>query len=112
MYAYVCMHGPVYIPDMYVYVCMHGSSNDLYQTENGSEWAQATMSNNQARITPRNINKNMMPDVTGMGLKDAVYLLENNGLQVQVEGYGKVKTQSIPAGTTLIRGSKVIIKLG
>lgn len=80
--------------------------------ENGSEWAQATMSNNQAKITPRNINKNMMPDVTGMGLKDAVYLLENNGLQVQVEGFGKVKTQSIPAGTALTKGTRVTLKLG
>jgi cell division protein FtsI (penicillin-binding protein 3) len=80
--------------------------------ENGSEWAQATILNNKARIIPRNINKNMMPDVLGMGLKDAIYLLENNGLQVQAEGYGKVKLQSIPAGTLLTKGTKVIIKLG
>ena len=80
--------------------------------ENGSKWAQATILNNKAKVTPRNINKNMMPDVVGMGLKDAVYLLENNGLQVQAEGYGKVKAQSIPAGTTLSKGTKVTIKLG
>jgi cell division protein FtsI (penicillin-binding protein 3) len=80
--------------------------------ENGSEWAQAVMSDKDAKLLPRTINKNYMPDVTGMGLKDAVYLLENNGLKVEVIGYGKVKEQSIPVGTTLIKGSKVTIKLG
>jgi cell division protein FtsI (penicillin-binding protein 3) len=80
--------------------------------ENGSEWAQAIMSYKDAKLLPKNINKNYMPDVTGMGLKDAVYLLENNGLKVEVIGFGKVKEQSIPVGTTLVKGSKVTIKLG
>lgn len=80
--------------------------------ENGSEWAQAVMSDKDAKLLPRTISKNYMPDVTGMGLKDAVYLLENNGLKVEVIGFGKVKEQSIPVGTTLIKGSKVTIKLG
>ncbi len=80
--------------------------------ENGSEWAQAIMSDKDAKLLPRNISKNYMPDVTGMGLKDAVYLLENTGLKVEVIGYGKVKEQSIPVGTTLVKGSKVTIKLG
>lgn len=80
--------------------------------ENGSEWAQALMSDKAAKLTPKTINKNYMPDVTGMGLKDAVYLLENNGLKVEVVGVGKVKEQSVPAGTALVKGTKVTIKLG
>jgi len=80
--------------------------------ENGSEWAQAIMSDKDAKLLPRTINKNYMPDVTGMGLKDAIYLLENNGLKVEIIGYGKVKEQSIPTGTVLVKGSKVTIKLG
>jgi len=80
--------------------------------ENGSEWAQAVMSDKDAKLLPKTINKNYMPDVTGMGLKDAVYLLENNGLKVEVIGFGKVKEQSIPVGSTLVKGSKVTIKLG
>jgi cell division protein FtsI (penicillin-binding protein 3) len=80
--------------------------------ENGSEWTQAVMSDKDAKLLPKTINKNYMPDVTGMGLKDAVYLLENNGLKVEVIGYGKVKEQSIPTGTVLVKGSKVTIKLG
>jgi cell division protein FtsI (penicillin-binding protein 3) len=53
-----------------------------------------------------------MPDVVGMGLKDALYLLENEGLQVEVVGVGKIKEQSIPAGAALSKGLKVTIKLG
>lgn len=80
--------------------------------EHGSEWAQVIITNNQAKITPRNISRVFMPDVTGMGIKDAIYLLENNGLQVQIDGVGKVKTQSIPAGTKIIKGATVTLNLG
>jgi cell division protein FtsI (penicillin-binding protein 3) len=41
----------------------------------------------------------VVPNVTGMGLRDAVYLMENRGLRVQVQGFGKVVRQSILPGT-------------
>ena len=56
--------------------------------------------------------KHIMPDVVGMGLKDAIYLLENNGMQVHINGAGRVKEQSVPVGTAITKGSKVILKLG
>ena len=40
-----------------------------------------------------------IPSVIGMGLKDAIYLLENRGCRVRVEGYGKVQRQSLAVGT-------------
>jgi cell division protein FtsI (penicillin-binding protein 3) len=40
-----------------------------------------------------------VPDVRGMGLSDAVYVLEKRGLKVSSKGYGKVVTQSIIPGT-------------
>jgi len=52
-----------------------------------------------------------MPDVRGMGLKDALYLLENLGLKVMMKGRGKVQTQSIVAGTPLTKGTPVTIEL-
>ena len=85
--------------------------NDTVE-EQGSEWSQAIINNQQVQITPKNINKNTMPDVTGMGLKDAIYLLENNGIKVEVLGVGRVKEQSITAGTLISKGAKVTIKLG
>ena len=54
---------------------------------------------------------NVMPDVKGMGLKDAIYLLENKGLTTITSGKGKVVSQSIPAGTSFTKGQKVLIML-
>ena len=44
---------------------------------------------------------NTIPDVVGMGLKDAVYLLENRGLKVTATGRGKVVNQSLAGGTNI-----------
>jgi cell division protein FtsI (penicillin-binding protein 3) len=53
-----------------------------------------------------------MPNVKGMGLKDALYLLENVGVKVIAKGKGKVMNQSVPAGTPLSRGFTVVVELG
>jgi len=55
--------------------------------------------------------RGLVPDVTGMGLRDAVYLLEHEGLQVQIQGSGTVQVQSIPAGARVIKGQAIIIQL-
>ena len=50
-------------------------------------------------------NGSQVPDVTGMGARDAVYEMERRGLKVQIHGRGKVSSQSIPAGTAVERGA-------
>ncbi|MNL86899.1 PASTA domain protein [compost metagenome] len=52
-----------------------------------------------------------MPNVNGMGLKDALYLLGNAGLKTRVKGSGRVVSQSIPAGNKIGRGLLVQIDL-
>lgn len=52
-----------------------------------------------------------MPDVRGMGLKDAVFILEERGLKVNVTGKGTVRSQSIAPGQTIKRGMSVNIVL-
>ena len=52
----------------------------------------------------RETSKHMVPDVTGMGAKDAVYLLESRHVKARVKGRGKVKSQSIHAGTAVKQG--------
>ena len=52
-----------------------------------------------------------VPNVVGMGAKDAVYLLESAGLKVQLSGIGKVKSQSIPAGNILHKGKTIQLRL-
>ena len=58
---------------------------------------------------PRSANyregsKHTVPDVTGMGAKDAVYLLESRRVKARIKGRGKVKSQSIHAGTAVKQG--------
>lgn len=52
-----------------------------------------------------------MPSVVGLGLKDAVYLLENKGLLVEVKGRGRVVDQSLLAGVQYNKGQKVQLLL-
>ena len=52
-----------------------------------------------------------MPDVRGMGLKDALFVLESRGLRVSFAGRGAVTSQSIAAGARIRRGAVVHIVL-
>ena len=49
-------------------------------------------------------SKHTVPDVTGMGAKDAVYQLESRHIKARIKGRGKVKSQSIHAGTAVKQG--------
>jgi len=53
-----------------------------------------------------------MPNVKGMGLKDALYLLENMGVKIVSKGKGKIINQSVPAGTPLTKGWTIYVELG
>ena len=52
-----------------------------------------------------------VPNLTGLGLKDAMYMLENNGYKCTFEGIGHVAKQSIKAGTTGKKGETIHIIL-
>ncbi len=52
-----------------------------------------------------------IPNVKGMSGMDAVSILENLGLQVEVRGNGKVKRQSVSHGTQIKKGTKIILEL-
>ena len=80
----------------------------------GGYWRSMQMKNKGANLSApyySSANVKVAPDVTGMGLKDAVYLLENKGLIVEVQGRGRVQNQSIAAGTGFIKGQKISLLL-
>ena len=54
------------------------------------------------------IEEGKVPNVKGMGLTDAIYLLERSGLRVTHSGSGKVKSQSIPAGREITNKDQTI----
>ena len=61
-------------------------------------------------MTTQNISMKRMPSLTGMGLKDAVYLCENLGLRVMIKGRGKVGSQSIYEGQNISKGQIINIQ--
>ena len=63
-----------------------------------------TKASSNSSTNYRESSKHIVPDVTGMGAKDAVYLLESRHIKARVKGRGKVKSQSIHAGTAIKQG--------
>ena len=55
--------------------------------------------------------QNRVPNVVGMDITDAVYLLENMGISTEFTGQGVVKEQSLHAGDTVRTNSKIYLKL-
>ena len=77
-----------------------------------SKWAKAQIANHGIAWKKLNDKKEVVPDVRGMTLKDALYILENKSLKVNYEGFGRVKEQSLLPGTSTNRASIIEIKLG
>jgi cell division protein FtsI (penicillin-binding protein 3) len=64
-----------------------------------------------AVMRAQSVAKGAMPDLKGVGLKDALAICEEYGWVVLAKGKGKVSNQSIPAGTPLLKGQKVLLTL-
>ena len=62
-------------------------------------------------VSSLTIEQGTVPDVRGMGLKDALYLLENEGYRVTFSGSGRVRTQTPEAGSGLARGGRITLEL-
>ncbi len=62
-------------------------------------------------LNDRKIQDNLVPNVNGMGAKDAVFVLENAGLRVNLSGRGTVYSQSITPGARIVKGQTISIQL-
>jgi cell division protein FtsI (penicillin-binding protein 3) len=74
--------------------------------------SQVVVDTNKGVVTPDpKVVEGLVPDVSGMGLKDALYVLGNSGLRPVVRGSGKVIKQSIAAGARAGKGYPIVIEL-
>jgi cell division protein FtsI (penicillin-binding protein 3) len=88
-----------------------GISN--HTKEMGVEWVRADIDNNSIEWKTNEKQAGLVPNVQGMTLRDALYLLENAGLQVVVKGNtGRVSAQSQTAGIRALKGSTIKIEVG
>ncbi|MDE7129486.1 MAG: PASTA domain-containing protein, partial [Alistipes sp.] len=70
--------------------------------EHSAQWCSVKVDEGgNATLTGMEIPVDAVPDVRGMGLKDALYVLERCGLEVSFKGAGRVTQQSVKAGTPL-----------
>ena len=76
-----------------------------------NKWSGVYRQNSQPVVKAKTEEMKKVPDVKGMGLKDALYLLESRDLKVITRGTGKVKQQSISAGTIVSKNQKLILDL-
>ncbi len=53
----------------------------------------------------------LVPEVEGMGLRDAMYVLENAGLKVRYSGRGIVKSQSLPPKSPIGNKQTILLEL-
>ena len=58
-----------------------------------------------------NYSDERVPNVVNMPLHEAIYLLENRGLKVQVQGYGHVVYQSLLANAKVVKGATILLQL-
>ena len=77
-------------------------ANGVDLKNDDSEWSIATVNEaGCAVVETRKIEEGVVPNVVGMGLSDALYLLEHAGLKVTHTGAGRVVSQSIKNGTRI-----------
>ena len=81
-------------------------------TNKSNEWISTRTGKDAIKIVNKKMQKGLVPNVVGMGLIDATYMLEKFGLFVQPVGSGIVREQSIKAGLRIHKGQKIILQLG
>ncbi len=76
-----------------------------------SNWATMYATNYKRVLQTNVVKDNLMPNVRGMGLRDAIRLLEDMGLRVNARGSGKVTLQSIEPGAPFRKGQSIVLSL-
>ena len=99
----------VYFNDFLDYCNMENIS--FVDNVENNEWVSVEQTNDVVYVNSVDFKENIVPDMKGMNVTDAVYVLESMGWKVRFEGYGKVKSQSVKAGTELRKGSVINLVL-
>ncbi len=83
----------------------------MYKRTAGDDWVVTRESGDTIRLAGVKLEEGLVPDVRGMSLRDAIYILENDGLRVSHRGKGRVLRQSPEHGARIYDGSIVSLEL-
>ena len=75
------------------------------------DWVTAKNSDVKVELKKRTMDKDLVPNVVDMGLKDALYLLEERGLRVSVRGRGRVISQSVTPGSKILPNGSIMLEM-
>ncbi|MFO7977899.1 MAG: penicillin-binding protein [Bacteroidales bacterium] len=81
------------------------------EDESQSIWVTASVKSDTVSLSSKEFIENLVPDVVGMSLKDAYFVLENAGLRVRFTGRGIVRKQSLRAGTRISPASTIYLEM-
>lgn len=77
------------------------------------KWVKSSVVNQAINWKANKVEEvELVPDVAGLSLRDALYILENKGLRVQYTGHGRVKEQSLTPGASVPRNGMIKVILG
>lgn len=84
----------------------------LKEVPEGAQWVQGSlMAKGQVGWKPREVDEKEVPDLRGMALRDALYIMENKGFRVAFKGGGKVASQSIAPGSKILGQKNIFLTL-
>lgn len=85
------------------------------QATGGEEWVRASSDTafhaRTVALVVNPVRAGRVPQVRGLTLRDALFMLENKGLHVRALGTGRVREQSLPVGTPIKRGDLITLTL-
>jgi cell division protein FtsI (penicillin-binding protein 3) len=87
------------------------SLNIKYKRSSDDDWVATRESGDTIRFVGVTPQQGQVPDVRGMTLRDAMFILENSGLRVMFNGKGRVRRQSPEHGAKIYEGSMVSLDL-
>lgn len=99
-------------------VIRYGNGGDFYAfckslglhiTKPSVMWVKGKDINGMCALSEQNVQSGIVPNVVGLTIKDAVYMLENLGMKVRFHGKGKVVSQSVAAGSRIDKRNNVIV---
>ncbi len=100
--------------DQFKYQMAHNSistPNDKLLEKLGIDNNEVLTQQQTAESFTRFMQQKKIPDVTGLGATDAVFLLENLGLVVKMKGRGLVKKQSLNPGRSIRKGDHIYLNM-
>jgi cell division protein FtsI (penicillin-binding protein 3) len=88
-----------------------GNLNVRYRRTADDDWVATRENGDTIRLATVKVEEGLVPDVRGMSLRDAIYLLENSGLRVRYTGKGRVLRQSPEHGARYFEGTTVSLEM-